>query len=387
MEIKLIIISNFLNPHQYPLSQELYKLTDGGFRFIELEKIPDTFVKSGYPEYDNVPWLIRAWESESNQKEVEELVINTPTMIAGGCAAVEKYIGKRLKHNKLTLKYSERWLKRGIINVLSPNIFRPIISYWLHFRNKPYYLLCASAFTSSDSSKFGTFKNKAFKWGYFPATDGVKDNESNYSVFHDGTGVFKIMTVCRMLNWKRPEMMIEAAKYLRDNDVKFIMDMYGSGERLNLVKQLIDRYNLNNNVVLHGNIPNEKIHEEMKHHHCLLFTSNQREGWGAVVNEAMANGCVVVGASKIGSIPYLIKDGMNGVVFEDGNQDDLNKKLHYCAIHITECESLAKEARNTISTVWSPNEAAKRLLVLADALNNKKKTPYKDGPCSLAPLL
>lgn len=125
----------------------------------------------------------------------------------------------------------------------------------------------------------------------------------------------------------------------------------------------------------------------MKHHHCLLFTSNQREGWGAVVNEAMANGCVVVGASKIGSIPYLIKDGMNGVVFEDGNQDDLNKKLHYCAIHITECESLAKEARNTISTVWSPNEAAKRLLVLADALNNKKKTPYKDGPCSLAPLL
>ena len=40
MEIKLIIISNFLNPHQYPLSQELYKLTDEGFRFIELEKIP-----------------------------------------------------------------------------------------------------------------------------------------------------------------------------------------------------------------------------------------------------------------------------------------------------------------------------------------------------------
>ncbi len=70
MEIKLIIISNFLNPHQYPLSQELYKLTDEGFRFIELEKIPNTFVKSGYPEYDNVPWLIRAWESESNQKEV-----------------------------------------------------------------------------------------------------------------------------------------------------------------------------------------------------------------------------------------------------------------------------------------------------------------------------
>lgn len=384
MEIKLIIISNFLNPHQYPLSQELYKLTDGGFRFVELEKIPISFVKSGYPEYNNVPWLIRAWESESNQKEVDELVIDASVMVAGGCAAVEKYIDKRLKHNKLTLKYSERWLKRGIVNVLSPNIFRPIISYWLHYRNKPYYLLCASAFTNSDSNKFWNFKDKAFKWGYFPTTDSAKDDESNYSVFHDKSGVFKILTVCRMLNWKRPEMMIEAAKYLRDNDVKFVMDMYGSGERLEYIKQLIDKYSLKDNVVLHGNIPNEKIHQEMQQHHCLLFTSNQREGWGAVVNEAMANGCVVVGASKIGSIPYLIKDGVNGVVFEDGNQDDLNKKLYRIALDWSVCEEMARMARSTIKDEWSPQQAAKRLLKLTYFLEKGMPVPFMDGPCSIA---
>ncbi len=34
---------------------------------------------------------------------------------------------------------------------------------------------------------------------------------------------------------------------------------------------------------------------------------------GAVANEAMANGCVVVGSHEIGSIPYLIQDLSNGL--------------------------------------------------------------------------
>ena len=29
-------------------------------------------------------------------------------------------------------------------------------------------MLCASAYTASDFAKFGCYKNKCFKWGYFP---------------------------------------------------------------------------------------------------------------------------------------------------------------------------------------------------------------------------
>jgi len=387
MEMRMIFVSNFLNPHQYPLAIELYLLTGGSFRFIELEQIPDSFVKSGYPKYGHEPWLIRTWESESARKEAEDLAIRASVMVAGGCASVERYVKRRLEYNRLTFKYSERWLKRGLINIISPNIFRPIISYLLRYRNKPYYLLCASAFAASDACKFGNFKDKAFKWGYFPKTTGAENEELNFAAFKEDTEMFKIMTVCRMLNWKRPKMMIEAAKYLNLNGINFIMDMYGSGQQLDRISKLIDEYALKDKVILHGNIPNKKIHEEMRRHHCLLITSNQREGWGAVVNEAMANGCVVVGASKIGSIPYLINDGINGIVFEDNSQDDLNSKLYKLAINPAECEAMARKGQSTIAKIWSPRQAAIRLLSLSESLNNGLKTPYVDGPCSVAPLL
>jgi len=382
--MKIVFVSNFLNPHQYPVAQEMYRLTNGEYRFVELEKMPDSFRESGYPDYGNEPWIIRAWESEDLLRKTDVVVLDADVMIAGGCAAIESYIDKRLERNKLTFKYSERWLKRGLLNLLSPNIYKPVLSYHLKHRNKPYYLLCASAFAAVDAHKLGTFKNKAFKWGYFPKTNVFKINESKYSDVKNGKDVFKIMTVCRMIDWKRPEMMVEAAKFLKDNGVKFIMNMYGSGERLGLIRKLINKYSLNEMVNLCGNIPNSQIHEEMRAHHCLLFTSNQREGWGAVVNEAMANGCVVVGASKIGAIPYLIKDGENGIVFEDDCQDDLNKKLLNLANDITVCERMAERAQKTITTVWSPTEAAKRIINLAESLLNGVQTSFNDGPCSIA---
>lgn len=384
--MKIVFISNILNPHQYPLAKELYKITDGNYHFVEMEPLPKWLKDGGYPMYVDCPWLVRAWLSDENKLLSRRICLDADIMIVGGCYPYD-LIKARLDSGKIVFYYGERWLKRGWLNLFSPRLLRDQWYYHKFFHERPIYFLAASAFAAKDYYKLHSFRGRCFKWGYFPATDGAENEELNYAAFHDKSGVFKIMTVCRMLNWKRPEMMVEAAKYLRDNGVKFVMDMYGSGERLSRIQQMIGRYNLNDNVILHGNIPNEEIHKEMQRHHCLLFTSNQREGWGAVVNEAMANGCVVVGASKIGSIPYLIEDGVNGLVFEDGDQDDLNKKLYYCATNIPECETMAREARKTITTIWSPKEAAKRLIILADALIHNETTPYKNGPCSVAPLL
>ena len=37
------------------------------------------------------------------------------------------------------------------------------------------YLFCASAYAYSDYAKTGTFRNKAFKWGYFPERKKYED--------------------------------------------------------------------------------------------------------------------------------------------------------------------------------------------------------------------
>ena len=57
---------------------------------------------------------------------------------------------ERLKLGRLSFDMSERWLKRGIINLFSPSIFKMFLSYHLGgWGHKPLYKLCCSAFQPS----------------------------------------------------------------------------------------------------------------------------------------------------------------------------------------------------------------------------------------------
>lgn len=383
--MKFVFVSNFLNPHQYPLACELYRQTGGSYRFVEMERMPDEFYKSGYPDYGALPWLIRAWQSSEELRRAMECAADADTLMYGS-AYLPEIIKRRLADNKLTLKYSERWLKRGWLNALSPAIRKTVLFYHRFGHGKPYYLMGASAFTAADAMHLGTFKDKAFRWGYFPQVSGLIDDEENFICFQNRS-IFRIMAVCRMIDWKRPLMMVRVAKALREAGISSVLDMFGSGPMLDVVRREVSALGLENMVLLHGSTPNGQIHDEMRKHHCVITTSSRREGWGAVVNEAMGNGCVVVGSSKIGSVPYLIEDGVNGLIFRDGNQEDLNSKVLDLARNLDKCELMARAARKSMQTVWSPAEAARRVLKLAEELQSGRPSPFTDGPCSPAPII
>ncbi|MCM1309657.1 MAG: glycosyltransferase [Bacteroides sp.] len=378
-------MSNFLNPHQYPLACELYRLTEGKFRFVETMKMPDVMHKSGYPDYDNLPWLIRAWESPEANDEAMRLAAEAQTMMYGA-VDIPHILDMRTRAKRLTFVYAERSLKRGWINALSPNVLNSTMEYWRYSHNTPVYFLGASAFAAADNWKRGMFRNRCFRWGYFPTTAGAENEEYNFSCFKD-TERFRLMSVCRMLDWKQPVMYVRAAKALKEAKIPFVLDMFGTGYMLTDVKKEIERLGLEKEVIVHGSTPNERIHREMQGHHCLLFASNKREGWGAVVNEAMGNGCVVIGSSKIGSVPYLIEHGVTGLIFRDSDQSDLNNKVIDLGRNLARAERIARTARRQMQSTWSPEEAAHRLLELADALSMGKPTPFAFGPCSRAPYL
>ena len=63
---------------------------------------------------------------------------------------------------------------------------------------------------------------------------------------------------------------------------------------------------------------------------CDLFCLPSRgpgETWGLAVNEAMASGKAVLVSDKVGCATDLVKEGVNGYVFESGNEGDLFEKL------------------------------------------------------------
>lgn len=158
----------------------------------------------------------------------------------------------------------------------------------------------------------------------------------------------------------------------------------GNGKYFKQTKELIERLNIEDVVTLKGNKPNAEILQEMANHDIFLFTSDKQEGWGAVANEAMSQGCILVGADQIGSVPYLIKDNENGVLFRSNDIDSLTERVSFLFEHREVWYRISDNAKLTMRTLWSPKIAAQNFLTLIDNLQNGSDSSILEGPCSKA---
>ena len=93
----------------------------------------------------------------------------------------------------------------------------------------------------------------------------------------------------------------------------------------------------------------------------------------------------MVASHAIGSVPFLMKHGENGLIFRNEDQDDLNNKVKKLLDEPKTMESLGLAAYKTLSEVWNADNAAERFLKLVEYLNKGNKgTPFTEGPCSIA---
>jgi glycosyltransferase involved in cell wall biosynthesis len=129
----------------------------------------------------------------------------------------------------------------------------------------------------------------------------------------------------------------------------------------------------------------EEVGKAMEKADIYVLPSNQQEGWGAVVNEAMSRGCCVIGSKSAGSVPWLIRDGVNGYIFDGDDAENLGRILLRCLEAPDRTREMGRNARATMLNLWSPEVAAERFLQLCAAIESGKSSPFNDGgPCSPA---
>ena len=382
MSMKIVMLSNFINHHQTPVADELYNMQGVEYRFIETKALPEEQRNLGYSDFSNKPYVISAYKSNEEYQKAINLIDNADVVIVG--SAPENMIIERLRSNKLTFRYSERFFKKRPWYFPDPRVWMELWKKHIRYKNKPLYMLAASAYTANDVYVIGAYKNKVYKWGYFPRVDDFPFEACENLDASSGESAPHIMWCARFLRWKHPELPVMLAKRLKDKGYNFHLDMYGRGDELYPTQQLVKSLALNDNVSFYGSLPNEEILKEMRKHEIFLFTSDRNEGWGAVLNESMSNGCAVVASNLIGSVPFLIQDGENGMVFKSGDLDSLTQKVCYLLDNPTERLEMAKKAIHTMREVWSPANAAKRFVELAHKLLADEITSYTDGPCSKA---
>jgi len=165
------------------------------------------------------------------------------------------------------------------------------------------------------------------------------------------------------------------------------MKIIGDGFLRPKLERLVAKYELEKHVSLMGFQKNEDVRSYMEESDIFIFTSDQNEGWGAVLSEAMSCACAVVASHSIGAVPYLINNGENGSIFQSKSNDDLFEKVKALLELPQRRELLGRNAYTTIRHRWNAQHACDNLITLIDALQNGKDTPIEEGPCSKAPIM
>ena len=372
--MKVVFLSNFYNHHQQPFSEKMYELTAGGYRFIATTKVPESRKQMGY--YDDRPGFLLRYYEENERAEAQRLIGEADIVISGGKG--EDCLSRRKRKKKVIIRCSERPLKNGFEVLKYP--YRWIGWHRMNPRGVPIYLLCASAFAAGDYAAFGMFKNKRMKWGYFPRFIKYE----NINTIIEEKNKREILWCGRFLDWKHPDDVLRLAKRLKDSGRDFHISMIGTGEMEETLNDLCRELDVEDKVSLIGAMPPEEVREKMKNAGVFLLTSDRKEGWGAVLNEAMNSACAVIGTKEAGSVPYLIKDRENGIIYSSGDVDALYDSVSCLLDAPAEQARLGKAAYQTISDEWNPDIATERLFSVCKVIlgGGDINTLFSSGPCS-----
>lgn len=380
--MKIVFIGDNLSIHQKPLSDRLFSLLGKDYLFVGTKPIAQERINMGWSDYTKES-LYAVYTTQENKKYIERKIDEADAVIIG--AASTAWIRKRLKDGKLVFRYQERPFKRNkFFEWFNPKALVGIFRSSIIWQRKNYHLLAASAYAYNDFSRFFCFKNKAWKFGYF-----IEPIQTQF--FCRDNNVVQVSWVGRLIKWKHCEMVIEAAKFLKDQGVAAHFNIIGQGPLEGSIISKIQDFGLKDNITLYRSKSNHDVREFLKNSDIHLITSDSNEGWGVVTNEAMSAGCCVISSKQTGAAPFLIQHKKNGLLFDVEKQDQLNNFLKEAVLDKNFRDILGSNAIKTMATTWSAQNAAEKLINLIKKLQQgisyNKALTYLQEPCSPAGII
>ena len=383
----LTFFSNYFNHHQKALCDAFFALLGEGFVFVET--MPMESFRSGMGWGEDCPsYVLKTYESDENEKRARKLASESDLVIMG--TAPEYYIEPRLSDDRIIFRYSERPLKEGFIKFFIPRLTKKYMHLHVRNRDRNIHILGASAYTSWDYKKmFDSYPGRCYKFAYFPKHISYDYEELYRTKLEraEEAGAVTILWEGRMVRLKRADLLIKAAAVLRDRGYDFRVRMIGDGKEKEGLIKLSERLGLTGIVSFEGFLKPDEARERMAGAQIYVCTSNHLEGWGSVIYESLNAGCAVVSSHLCGATPWLVKDGVTGLVYRSGSVDSLAGKLEKLIKDETLRHDLGRSAYEQMRDTWNPETAAKRVIGLYEALIAGGETPFEDGPCSKAEIL
>ncbi len=378
--MKVTFVSNYINHHQIPLSNVLFRQLGKDYTFIQTEKMEEERVRLGWG-LEGLPEYVKC--SYEEPQLCEKLIMESDVVIWGGLEE-EAMLLPRLQAGKPVIRYSERLYKEAQWKAITPRGLRKKYLDHTRYRKEQVYLLCAGAFVASDFHIVRAYPDKMFKWGYFP-----EYKEYDVETLLQSKQPEEILWAARFIDWKHPELVVEVAQELKDRGKQFHITMVGDGPLRPQIEKRIEQVGLLEQFTLTGAISPGEVRGYMEKASIFLMTSDRREGWGAVLNEAMNSGCVVIADRMEGASLFLIEQGENGYWCHKPMAPQMADLVMKVLEDKTLCHTLGRKAYETIADTWNAEVAGTRLLTMCEYIlkGEEPKDLWLEGPCSKAEII
>ena len=140
--------------------------------------------------------------------------------------------------------------------------------------------------------------------------------------------------------------LLKAVRILKDNFPQIQLHIVGKvfeSDYNDVLLHYVQVNQLNNNVTFRGLVSEEDLYREFEECSILILPSKE-ESSPMVIEQAMAAGIPVIG-SKVGGIPYLIKDGQSGFVVAYGDCETMASKIAFLFRNSLERTQMGMQAK------------------------------------------
>lgn len=191
-------------------------------------------------------------------------------------------------------------------------------------------------------------------------------DEQRFHPSNDGTSVREdlgigdkkmVMYVGRIVYHKGLEYFVESAKYLDDEDVRYVL--VGTGDFRPELEKIIRREDIEDRVMFAGRVSNERLPNYYAATDVFVLPSVSRlEAFGIVALEALASEVPVV-ISDIPGVREVIVEGKHGLLAEPMNPRDIAGKVRTLLENPDMANRMGKKGRKRVEEKFTWERVAK----------------------------
>lgn len=376
--MKVLYVNQNINHHLFPFFEELQKIYGKTNVIYAVQNVSEEWrINMGFNkiEVDNAILPIN-----NNWNKFEALFYEADVVL---CCVRDywRLMEERLKKDKLTFYFSERWFKQGFgkFRLFSLHFLFLVLKFRRLSKYNQFYYLAQGLTAAKDLNSIGIGIGKTLNFGYFPPIESKK-TECRIKL---PTNKINILWCGRLISHKRVDLLAKAYIELAKKYGHIHLTIVGDGPIKTKILNMLGRGSCDNRFSIYNFLPNCEVRNLMSQADIYVLPSDGWEGWGVVLNEAMIEKCAVIAGSEIGGAQSMFDD-FGGIIFKSESWKDLMNKIECLVTSIDILERQKHSVYQLVTEKWCAPIAAKRFNQIVECIfSGENVSIFKSGPLSL----